>query len=366
MMSDDSRKAAKPHVLMLGPSPDSQGGIASVAKTLITSELAQGCRMEYIATTVDGSKPRKLLQGIQALFRFSRRINSADLVHIHFSYGVSMKRKAIFARLARKAGKRVILHCHSSEVESVLKNGSKKQLEGLRDFLRLGDVTITMSQYWKRLFCESLFIPEESIAVIPNGISLNVLPRRDYSNRELKILYLGRIEPEKGIDILLEGVAALSRSHEYGPISIILAGVGSDEAMRKYEDMAQKLNLNCTFWGWADESAKRSLFQACDVFVLPSLREVFPMALLEAMGAGIPCIASDCGSIPDIIEDGVSGVVFETGNIDSFISKSAPLLMDDRIREAYSQKGREKVENEYGIESVSRKMANLYEGVING
>ena len=89
------------------------------------------------------------------LFVFSREAKDCDLVHIHFSYGVSMTRKALFVRRAKNMGKKVILHSHSSAMERAILEGDSGSKNEIKKFLSLADALIVLSSKWKDLSATS-------------------------------------------------------------------------------------------------------------------------------------------------------------------------------------------------------------------
>ena len=142
--------------------------------------------------------------------------------------------------------------------------------------------------------------------VIPNGIRLadfdGVSPSphsRPY------VLALGRHVRQKGFDILLD---AFAQSGDQGH-DLILAGDGPEHAA--LQETAKRLNLSerVFFPGRADRKTTISLFQGCALFVLPSRHEPFGIVNLEAMAAGKPVLATAVGGVPEIIEDGVTGLL---------------------------------------------------------
>lgn len=156
-----------------------------------------------------------------------------------------------------------------------------------------------------------------NLHVVNNGIStestdlypcneLNLKPGKD-----LKIIAVGRLSPEKGFDILLKALALVVREgHE---ISLALFGDGGGRS--QFENMVSELDLqeNVILPGFIGDVA--ATFSCFDLLVMSSFTEGLPITLLEAMRAKIPVIASKVGGIPNVIQDGVSGVLVEPGNV---------------------------------------------------
>lgn len=241
---------------MLGPSLESHGGMASCASTLLNGGLDRRCNVRYLATTEEGCKARKLACGLSTLFVFSREAKDCDLVHIHFSYGVSMTRKALFVRRAKNMGKKVILHSHSSAMERAILEGDSGSKNEIKKFLSLADALIVLSSKWKDLICDELDIKRSIVHVIPNGVPLgDPSAKPDHDERSCcNILFLGRLEEEKGVGTLIEATGALVRNGAV--IELVLAGSGSDEETQRYQLLARREGVNCSFVGWVDSERR--------------------------------------------------------------------------------------------------------------
>ena len=356
----------RPSVVMLGPSLESHGGMASCASTLLNGGLDRRCNVRYLATTEEGCKARKLACGLSTLFVFSREAKDCDLVHIHFSYGVSMTRKALFVRRAKNMGKKVILHSHSSAMERAILEGDSGSKNEIKKFLSLADALIVLSSKWKDLICDELDIKRSIVHVIPNGVPLgDPSAKPDHDERSCcNILFLGRLEEEKGVGTLIEATGALVRNGAV--IELVLAGSGSDEETQRYQLLARREGVNCSFVGWVDSEKKRDLLVEADVFALPSKREVLPISLREAMGAGVASVASDCGSVPEVIHHGRNGMLCEPGDPESLRTCLALLVQDPVLRKRLAIQGFETVKKGYSVENSVDALLGLYKEVLHG
>lgn len=356
----------RPSILMLGPSLDSQGGIASVALELVNNDkLLSGCDISYLPTTADGSKLKKAVTCLSSLVRFANDVNRCDIVHAHFSYGVSMKRKMIFAKLAKLKNKKVIFHCHSSEIVAIADRGDKQEIDAVNRFFEFADSVIVMSSSWVNFFSDRFGVAPQLMNVVPNGIRDVERVQFGKDSPMLTFLFVGRIERDKGIDLLIDAASmAAAKLEGRKRVKIILAGTGSNEDVRKYSDKASELGVDCDFVGWADEERKQSLYQLADVFVLPSRREVFPVSILEAMRAGLPCIASDCGSIPDIIDDGGTGWLFPVEDTHR-LAEMMVSLSDYPLRKRMGDNSRFRFEELFTSDDMADALIDVYERLCN-
>lgn len=131
-------------------------------------------------------------------------------------------------------------------------------------------------------------------------------------HRPLRVLYVGRLVPEKGVQFLLEAVALIAKEM---PCELWIAGNGPFEPDLRAKAEELKIISNVRWLGrvpWGKELFE--LMRQCDIFVLPSLGEGLPLTIVEAMSQSLPIIASRVGGIPEIVKDNTSGILVEPGN----------------------------------------------------
>ncbi len=129
----------------------------------------------------------------------------------------------------------------------------------------------------------------------------------------------------------------------------MICGKGSvlPEAQRLVTELA--LDGLISFEGWVLGEQKRAVLAESDVLVVPSHREGLPNALLEAMAAGMPVIAARVGAIPDVVEEGVSGLLIDSGDVDALARALARLAMDSDERARLGRAGQEKIARDHDI-----------------
>lgn len=185
---------------------------------------------------------------------------------------------------------------------------------------------IAVSQYIKVQLSEILQLPLESIQVIPNGIKCNLITKSISSDKSrlrcqlLQELHLpetsqiaitvGRLSPQKGYHDLLEVIPELMQF--FPNLKFIWAGEG--EQREALEQRIQALNLVNTVLLLGQRSDINNLLQAADLFIFPTYFEGLPFALLEAMACGLPIVASNSTSIPEIIKHKEHGYLFPVGD----------------------------------------------------
>jgi glycosyltransferase involved in cell wall biosynthesis len=126
-----------------------------------------------------------------------------------------------------------------------------------------------------------------------------------------------------------------------------------------------KLGERVVFTGAIDRNSLRILYSNAYCFVLPSLAEAFPMVLLEAMASGTPPIGSTAGGVPDIIIDGVNGLLFRKGDWKDLASKLLMLIADKNLRNKLTLNSRKIVEEVYSWHSITLRIKRCYEVLIH-
>lgn len=156
------------------------------------------------------------------------------------------------------------------------------------------------------------------VILTPNYVDskfFEMIPKRRSARSDIvNFVYAGRLEPEKGIDILLAAVSKLQRRKD---LHITIAGMGTMQSI--VEDACNRIH-NLDYVGLLSRDEIRRLFWSSDVLVIPSRTEGLPSAIMESMSTGMPILATDVGEIPNVITDQKEGKLVERDSIDSLIN----------------------------------------------
>lgn len=147
-----------------------------------------------------------------------------------------------------------------------------------------------------------------------------------------RILFVGRLTTEKGIDVVLRALAQLDPA-----LDATFDIVGGGDQRRNLEQLAQQLGIadRVVFHGHASEEELRSLYTRASVFAIASIAELQSIATMEAMASGLPVVAADAVALPHLVHDGENGYLFEPGNVDELAARLTDVLTaapDDRRR----------------------------------
>ena len=217
--------------------------------------------------------------------------------------------------------------------------------------------------------CSTVRLNPHKIFIIPRGVDTDLFKpgkldktlktRLGIAEGEIVILYVGRLDPVKGVQYLIRAGKGLL--NEYPQLKILIVGEGG---LRKdLETESATFSNNIKFLGYRSDIPE--LMQISDIFLLPSLSEGAANVVLEAAATGLPVIATNVGQVPYIITDGITGIIVSLRNVASIRHALLDLINDPEKRKVFGECGRIKVVNEYSRETISSKIINAYETIIS-
>ncbi len=212
---------------------------------------------------------------------------------------------------------------------------------------------------------------ERKFITIPNGVDIGRFNHERVAARtELGLRHdmpvIGTIcrleEPRKGLSVLLEAMAKMVASSASRPCQLLIVGEGS--ALKALEDLSARLGLSqwVIFAGMRRDVAR--VLPLLEVFVCPSISEGFGIAIVEAMAAGRPVVATAVGGIPEIVVHGVTGLLVPMGDPSALAVAIQDLLNDSAKARAFGSQGQVRVRERFSIETVVKRHEELYEELV--
>jgi len=218
-------------------------------------------------------------------------------------------------------------------------------------------------------YSEAFRIPRRRLRVIPNAPRRFPAPadfdraafRRDIAGEGAQsiVVALARLQPEKGIDDLIDAVALLPA--DMSGVRVVVAGAGPEEDRLRSRVVAVGLAERIHLLGHRSDIG--SLLAAADIFCLPSRHEGLPVSLLEAMQAGLPCLATRVGGIPTVVEDGRDGLLVDAGDPEDLALSLARLAADPEWAHRLGAEAQATVERRFNLEAVASAYAGVYRGL---
>jgi len=310
------------------------------------------------------------------LVSYARKdVNRFDVIHLH-EYRTFQN--IVVHYYARKYGVPYVLQARGSLPRIMAWRRSKWVYDVLfgyrllRDAARVIALTQTEAQQYR-----AMGVPEDKIAVIPNGIDLseyaNLPPKGSFREKfsvdddKKIILYLGRIHKIKGLDILVRAYAYVVNKLGVNDGLLVIAG-GDDGYLDELELLLNQLRTadNILLTGPLYGKDKLEAYVDADVFILPSRYETFPNVVLEAYACSKPVIASNIQSISDIVIHGKTGLLFRAGNVQELAEMIVYVLEHPEEARNMGHSARKLAEEKFSIDKVVDSLEVLYEEILKG
>jgi glycosyltransferase involved in cell wall biosynthesis len=343
-------------ILLLGPDFRCKGGIASVLSNYL--EFSSGSEIDYTFVPVRGEGGRflKLLQSLRGFFNtfWLLAFGKIQVVHAHPSEYNGFWRYVPFFILSKLFGKRIIFHMHGGTFNEFFEHSNKITKTIIRSVLIGCATIIVLSPFWEKYF---ISIGVAKTLVVPNSVKI---PGVNHYNINAKgITYLGFIEERKGVYDLLRAFSLIPSDQN---IILNICGSGEDEKLiDAINDSGQKENI--VFHGWVTSEKREEIFKNTALFVLPSYYEALPMSVIEAMAYGIPVVSTPVGSIPEVVTDGLHGLLVNAGDVKGLSDAIDKLMSESEMRHQMSLKCYSKIKDEYSIDKTFEKLTNLYHSI---
>ena len=262
-----------------------------------------------------------------------------DVLHAH-AYGYFPTFAGAFGRLLGRAP--LVITPHADPGRASARKWAFDRFVPLAT-LRRADRLIALT-HREATYLASLGVSPDRIVVIPNGVDAAEFdggPARSRASEGVTALFAGRCYPQqKGLEFLLRAVALLPNETK-----VRLRIVGEDWGGRAVLlPLARHLGIEdrVVFVGPLDRPSLLREYAAADVFVLPSLFDSFPIALLEAMAAGLPVVATRVGGVSEVVEDGQTGILVEPRDAAALAQAIDALATGDAGRRGMGRAGRER------------------------
>lgn len=291
-----------------------------------------------------------------ALFLWRERM-SYDIVHVH---GLNYH-TAVCAIVGRRLGKPVVAKLANSGPDSdIVKMRESQQLAGARILLPAAlrcDRFVALNKVIVQELLEA-GVERERIVEIPNGVDDSVAKRRDDRDPgPIRVVFVGRIHEQKDLSTLVKSIC-LIESKRPGLVDVSLVGDGPLRTSLQQQVLDADISDRVHFMGSSDDVA--GILESSDIFVLPSRAEGLSNALLEAMAAGLPSVASKIPGNIDVIEDGRTGLLVDPGDEDGLAEALTRLADQPDLRLRLGTAARKEASERYGLGTIARRYVGLY------
>ncbi|GAA1850640.1 glycosyltransferase family 4 protein [Microlunatus capsulatus] len=366
---------ARPRVVVVAEAAPMRGGIATFAETITADP---GLRAEFDVELLNTARSatreggRVSLENARAAlvdaWRTYRAARHADVVHLQLvaDPGAPSLRAAALL-LAGSAGRaRLVAHVHSA-----VGNAGRPEhaAYGRLDrwalsALRRAQLVCTVSDVGTARMRQ--LAGRTPVVTVDNAVAVDTFVPTRPDRVPATVLFVGVVCRRKGTLELARACRALRERGVEGWRLVVVGGQGptpEPEYREIVEEFAAAGLAESLVGPEHGEQVKRRL-QEADVFVLPSYLEGQPIAIIEAMATGVPVVGTTIGAVPDLIRDGVDGLVVEPGDVDALSAALESLVTDPGRRVAMGASVRRRAEERHDLTQLSARLAGLYRQVL--
>ena len=243
--------------------------------------------------------------------------------------------------------------------------------------VRAADLVTAPSMDMAREASESFNVPCNQIHTVPNPMEVTSFERREGSrangkhSQDVVVLHVGRLERVKGIEVLAQAIPLVVS--QVPRMRVVFIGEDrrdphghswQERLMRFLEERGVEGNVQ--FLGSVGQRTLVDWYHRADIAVVPSLNyESFSYTCAQAMAAGLPVVASRIGGIPETVDDGVSGVLVEPGNVDELTQALVVLSRDGDLQRRMGEAGSRKARRCFDASVVAEQMVQVYADLVS-
>ena len=296
------------------------------------------------------------------LFSLAQTFNDIDLIHSHFAYEAAV----IAQRLAKLSNKPMTFTAHAFEIY-------KKRFYSparLKKLVKFANLVITPSQFNKDFIIKETNCQQDKIKIVRATISqkeFSSLTERSVIPH--KIVTIGRLVEKKGFEYLIQSLKLVLEKYPQATLTIIGDG---HHGTRHLSSLINHLKLtkHVTMLGSQTSLVCCKELLSAAIFVAPSITakdgdiDVCPLVLQEAMALGLPVISTFSGSIPELIENGQSGILVAEKDFQALAQSIITIFENHNLGQELAKNGLERITNEFNIKQQVTKLLSLWDGVI--
>jgi glycosyltransferase involved in cell wall biosynthesis len=220
----------------------------------------------------------------------------------------------------------------------------------ISDFCRSQVMNFSNRAHWSKLHIVHCGVEPGRYGAVPNRAGH-------------RLLFVGRLAGVKGIPVLFEAMETILP--EFPDLHVTLIGDGPERVELENEAKTRGLAGIVEFAGYRSQSEVAEALQETDLLVLPSFAEGVPVVLMEAMAARVPVVTSRIAGIPELVEDGVSGILVAPGDVEALARGISELLRDPGRRARMGEAGRAKIIADFNLNNEAAWLAELLQAYIN-
>jgi glycosyltransferase involved in cell wall biosynthesis len=358
----DHRATVGPRILFVGCFPPAHravfGGMVTDCRALLQSSMPARASLDLFDTTQASQPPpgflKRLLLAVLRMCRYVGRFerHRPDAVLLFTAAGTSVAEKGAMAWYARLRGIPALMFPRAGPVLDACRRSRFTRWWVRRAFAGARTV-LCMGPTWRQFAGETLGFDAVDAPIVSSWTAtpklLALAARRAIRSSPVRLLFVGWVDREKGVAELLEACRELAKTRQF---ELTLVGEGNLSHDAQAFVTTHGLDAHIRLAGWRAGDELLDEYARADVFVLPSWSEGLPNAMVEAMAAGLACVVTPVGSIPDVVRDGESALLTPVRDPGALGAALARMIDDSALRTRLGAAAHDIASREFGVEQA--------------
>ena len=247
------------------------------------------------------------------------------------------------------------------------------RIKSEKEIVANADCIVTSTDEGKNNLINLYSASPEKVSVIPPGVNLDFFhpgdkekARRDLDLEDYRrvLLFAGRLQPFKGLDLLLHAMTSLP-NHGITRLLVVGGNAGKGDELAKMNSLVKKLGISemVGFVGAVEHENMPKFYNAADICVVPSYHESFGMVAVESLACGTPVVASRVGGLATIVQDGETGYLFDERSPETLATYLCLLMSENEIRNSMAGAARQSV-MKYNWSSTAHRLFQMYQELL--
>lgn len=335
-------------VLYIGDSRKMRGGVSTVIKTIENSYLWNRFNCYWLETQINANWWFKFWYLIKGYFKGLYIIPQFDIIHFQTEPKKGTKTLLFLFLYSKLLRKKIVTQYH---VGNQLQKCSSLTI--FRFWLRQSDKTLFLGKIWMEQM-KNLVVNIKSVDYLYNPVPIQ--PKQD--RHENYFLFAAVFRANKGCDILIKAFSKIAK--KYPDWKLVLCGSGDDKPQIDKLIVDYGMSQQIVLPGWINDEDKKKYFKNAYAYCMCSYLEGLPMSVLEAMSYGVPVITTPVGCLPEFLEDNVSALFYNFGDIDTLANKLESLIVNKSLHDKIADNGYNLVKEKFDTDVICNKLSNIY------
>ena len=311
----------------------------------------------------------KLLKLVKYLFQYVYLIITKRPRYVLYNMSfdkMPLLKDFLFCFIGKIFGCRIVIHDMGQYVRELYDSSGKIYQTLIRWMMNNTTACILLGEKTKSAY--DGFVESKRLISVPGSVEdTKSIPwegnERNQSQKKINVLYFSYMTESKGVLTAFKAASKVLNRNEF--ICFTFAGpIGSDAIQESYNHLSHQFNSRVNYLGYIEDVRERTkIYREADIFIFPTLRDVFGLVLLHAMAEKLPIVASVEGTIPEIIKDEENGFLIEKNNDEQLAQRIEKLANDHALRLTIGEANRQRYEEFYSPKVYGENMIKAFEEI---